>query len=60
MSGLAKWGKMEELEDGAQIVKVQHTVLHFVSGNVSFAKALDIRHRSSGTKLRLDHLMQEE
>ena len=28
--------------------------------NVLFAKALDIKHRSAGTKLRQDHLMQEE
>ena len=56
-SELAKQDRMEEQEDGAQIVRVEHIALPSVSENVLFAKALDIKHLSAETKLRQDHLM---
>ena len=48
---------MEEQEDGAPIVKVEHITLLSVSENVLFAKALDIKQLSAETELRQDHLM---
>ena len=48
---------MEEQEDGAPIVKVEHIALLFVSENVLFAKALDIKQLSAETEMIQDHLM---
>ena len=45
---------MEEQEDGAQIVKVEHIALFSVSENVLFAKALDIRQLSAETEMIQD------
>ena len=46
---------MEEQEDGAQIVKVEHITLLSVSENVLFAKVLVIKQHSAETGMTQDH-----
>ena len=49
---------MEGQEGGVLTVKVQHIALHSVLENVSFAKALDIRHLNAETEMmQQDHLL---
>ena len=46
---------MEE-EDGAQIVRVEPTIQHFVGASVLSAKVLAIKHLIAGTNLIQEHL----